>query len=312
MRAYALRLRILSVVIFSVVLVSLAPPRVLACALAFDQVTALHAEILQQFRDGKYQPSTFVVLPSSNGSFRVDVGAGAVVVRLESDANDLAFEEFATGFFADAGLLTAQILRSKLPEDLSQRLSSHLALFSDSSIQEEFAANRTPEVSVATFFDEPFMLGVTFLNQFDSYRQAAAEDPAARAEQWRRLDKRLQANLADHWAAHVVLGISDMHPSNWLIGPRSQVASIDLAMRSVIFERGMEKVHWLTLLSPMGPGNITAAHFQELVAAISPAMHSYLADLDRDQMLAIAKRSGFPLTTPQINGALARARLLRP
>ncbi len=286
-------------------------------AWACESVFAFRAHqenLVQSFEKGDFEVQSFEVLPHSKRSFYVHVPEGKVVLRLESHTNDLQFEVFASDTFEGLGLLTAKVSIAYMPKSLVSELKLHIQQNPDEELAFLMRENTDFLMSVASFFDEPFELGIDHLLRVPEYKAAIearqSQNEDNRDQMWRYLDPSIQTKIADTWAGYVVLGIPDMHPHNWMIGPDGQVAGIDLAIRSGIFEKGIASLPWMMLMSPLGPADIGKEHLHELLSSLSPRMRQVLASLSRDDILAIAAKSQFQISDVQVNGMLARAKKL--
>jgi hypothetical protein len=131
-----------------------------------------------------------------------------------------------------------------------------------------------------------------------------------REASWNYLPDNIQQQLADYWAGYVTLGISDFHPSNWLIANGSHIVGIDLGMRSTIFSGGSAQISWQLLNSPLGPAPIGSGLQGALRESISPQMRLFLKSLTEAKIRDIANQSKFEIEPNQIQGILARANAL--
>ncbi len=125
----------------------------------------------------------------------------------------------------------------------------------------------------------------------------------------KRLPPQILTDLSDQWAIYTVLGIRDFHPGNWLLmGDRTM--AIDSALNSVDFKNGLSSLRLNSHMQPFDKTDPTTEVYNFLLSRLSSGAVKFLENLTADRVRQIAAQSSFPLTDDQLQGILARARLV--
>lgn len=125
------------------------------------------------------------------------------------------------------------------------------------------------------------------------------------------LPHNVRTELAEAWAVATVLGIPDVHASNWMIH-EDHVTPIDLANRSINFTSGSPEIVLWKQQNPINGGRLTPELIHQFQSLFTPAFVDKLKNLTIAQVQAAAAESNFAVSERQANGMIGRARALVP
>lgn len=234
--------------------------------------------------------------------YRLTFGNGQVrmvrhSVPFSRAASDAAFEVFAARVASWLGVLTSA--PELLPDEHRQTL---IATIRDRGSDATRIVPYLKDASITAGFAW-FVEGQLGRNIIDAAVRRVG-NPMAAAE-----IQSLQTKLAFAWATVAILGIPDLHDTNWMLTQDGDVALFDLAYRSVIFSEGralLRSADGLETQTPLGRGYLVKSHYEWLLSGLEEADAARLAALDGPILRELASATGFALTKAQVWGVLAR------
>ena len=126
----------------------------------------------------------------------------------------------------------------------------------------------------------------------------------------------LGEQISDFWVINQALGIPDPHNGNWMLRDDGKLLAIDLAWPNEVVSNvdmsdfNEPEMAFLKSRSPFGGRNVSKLERDFLIKNISPKMAGYLASLDVDKVMKVAKEAGYDMSLIEAQNIVSRAHFI--
>jgi hypothetical protein len=227
-------------------------------------------------------------------------------VRVESVRDEANFESFAAAFARSAPGIEATPVRRFEGED-AKRIARKIAK-TDRGFSDNFGRNAEESPNFVVTLS-PYYKSLKTGEDIFKAKDIWLPDDGTVANVERVLSPAVIGKVADLWAINTTLGIKDFHSANWL-SQGNQVLGIDFASTNATFLEGRKDLEG-PIANPFIIGGGLKPQMRDfLQSRMSREMKEFLRTLTSSKLRTLAEQHGLQATNAQIEGMIARARLI--